>query len=192
MPILLILVSIAIFFVVIDPKYKEVQNLQDQITKNEDTLKLANELRKKREELRERYNQISDSEKFQLQKLLPDNVDNVRLIIDINNIAEKYGIAIQNFNITTSEDSKNDVKNLSSEFEDITGDSTLNYPDTSKVGVISFTFSVSAQYEVFTEFLLDLEESLRIVDIRSIDIDSSGDSSFYDYRVTLDTYWLKG
>lgn len=192
MPILLILVSIAIFFVVIDPKYKEVQNLQDQITKNEDTLKLANELRKKREELRERYNQISDSEKFQLQKLLPDNVDNVRLIIDINNIAEKYGIAIQNFNITTSEDSKNDVKNLNSEFEDITGDSTLNYPDTSKVGVISFTFSVSAQYEVFTEFLLDLEESLRIVDIRSIDIDSSGDSSFYDYRVTLDTYWLKG
>lgn len=189
-PILLIIVSVAIFFLVIDPQYKKIQDLQKEIEQNNRTLDLASELRKKREELRSRYNQISDDEKFELTKMLPDTVDNVRLIIDINNIAKKYGIAIQNFEITASEDSQKDVKVVNSEFEGVIDSANIEYADTSKVGVISFTFSVSAQYDVFIDFLKDLEEALRIVDIRSVDI-SAGDDVFYNYRVTLETYWLK-
>lgn len=192
MPIILILVSIGIFFLLFDPKYKDVKDLQQKIEQNNKTLDLANELRQKRETLRDRYNQISDGEKFDLEKLLPDTVDNVRLIIDINNIAEKYGIVIQNFEISNSEDSEKDVKVSKSEFEGIIDTAQIEYPDTSKIGVISFSFSVSAQYDVFIDFLRDLEESLRIVDIRSIDITrGSGEDVFYNYRVNLDTYWLK-
>lgn len=191
MPIVLILVSIGMFFLLIDPKYKEVQELQQQIEQNNRTLDLANELRRKRETLRDRYNQISEGEKFELEKLLPDTVDNVRLIIDINNIAEKYGIVIQNFEISASDDSEKDVRVTQSEFEGIIDNAQIEYPDTAKIGVISFSFSVSAQYDVFIDFLRDLEESLRIVDIRSIDIDRGSGDVFYNYRVNLDTYWLK-
>lgn len=192
MPILLIIVSIGIFFIVIDPEYNDVKDLQREIEQNNRTLDLAAQLRQKRELLRQKYNQISESERFELTKLLPDTVDNVRLIIDINNIAEKYGIIIQNFEITTSEDSDRDIRVLDSEFEGIIEDAAVEYPDTSKVGVISFSFSVAAQYDVFIEFLKDLEEALRIVDIRSISIDKGdGEDVFYNYRVNLDTYWLK-
>lgn len=192
MPILLIIVSIGIFFIVIDPEYKEVKDLQKEIEQNNRTLDLAAQLREKRESLRDRYNQISESERFELTKLLPDTVDNVRLIIDINNIAEKYGIIIQNFEITTSEDSDNNVRVLDSEFEGVIDNAAIEYADTSKVGVISFSFSVAAQYDVFIEFLKDLEEALRIVDIRSISIDRGDEEDvFYNYRVNLDTYWLK-
>lgn len=192
LPFLLILVSIGIFFLLIDPEYNEVKELQKQIEQNNRTLDLAAELRKKRELLREKYNQISDSERDELNKMLPDTVDNVRLIIDINNIAERYGIVIQNFEISASEDSERGVQVLDSEFDDVANTSSIRYPDTSRIGVISFTFSVSAQYDVFLEFLKDLEEALRIVDIRSIDISTgSAEDVFYNYRVSLETYWLK-
>jgi Tfp pilus assembly protein PilO len=192
MPIILILVSVGIFFLILDPEYQEVKALQTEIEENNRTLDLANQLRKKREVLRERYNQISNSDRFELEKLLPDTVDNVRLIIDINNIAEKYGIAIQNFEISASADSQNNVRVVEDEFDGAITDPPVDYPDTSKIGVISFSFSVSAQYDVFLSFLKDLEESLRIVDIRSISINrGSGEEVFYNYRVNLDTYWLK-
>jgi len=192
MPIILILVSIAIFFMVIDPQYKEVKGYQVVIEDNNRTLDLANELRKKRDSLRQKYNQISEEEKIKLSNLLPDTVDNVRLIIDINNIAKKYGIAIQNIDINATEDSEKNIKVIDSEFDNISDKGNISYADTSRVGVISFSFSVSAQYDVFIDFLNDLEEALRIVDIRSIDIERSADDNvFYDYRVNLDTYWLK-
>ena len=192
MPILLIIVSIGIFFVVIDPEYKEVKKLQDEIAQNNTTLDLAAQLREKRETLKAKYNQISEEERGELAKLLPDTVDNVRLIIDINNIAEKYGIIIQNFELSTSEDSDKDTRLIDDEFEGIIQGSAIQYPDTSKIGVVSFTFSVTAQYNVFLSFLRDLERALRIVDIRSIDITRSDtEGVFYNYRVNLDTYWLK-
>ena len=192
MPLVLIIISVGIFFILIDPEYNEVKDLQKKIEQNNRTLDLASELRKKRELLRQKYNQISDSERDELNKMLPDTVDNVRLIIDINNIAERYGIVIQNFEISASEDSERGVQVLDSEFDDVANTSSIRYPDTSRIGVISFTFSVSAQYDVFLEFLKDLEEALRIVDIRSIDISTgSAEDVFYNYRVSLETYWLK-
>lgn len=192
MPIILILVAIGVFFVFIDPKYNEVKDLQAQIERNNKTLDLAEQLREKREDLRQKYNQISDDEKLELQKMLPDTVDNVRLIIDISNIAEKYGIIIQDIQVAPEEDSEENVQVINSDFESTTSGSTINYPDTSKIGIISFSFSVVAQYDVFLDFLKDLEEALRIVDVRSITIDRVDDQSiFYNYSVKLDTYWLK-
>ena len=192
MPIILILAAIGVFFAFTDPKYNNVKDLQKEIEQNNRTLDLASELRQKREDLRQKYNQISDEEKFDLQKLLPDTVDNVRLIIDISNIAEKYGIVIQDIEIVQDEDSQSDIKVVNSDFEGVTDRSAISYPDTSKIGIISFSFSVVTQYDVFIDFLKDLEEALRIVDVRSIDIERVDDKSvFYNYSVNLDTYWLK-
>ena len=166
--------------------------MQVEIARNDTTLGLAADLRKKRGELKTKYNNISSQNREELEKLLPDTVDNVRLIIDIDNIAEQYGIVIRDFEISSTEDQEKEVKVIKSEFEGIIDNADLEYADTSKVGVISFSFSVTSQYDVFNRFLQDLEEALRIVDVRSVEISSSGDDSvFYDYRVNLDTYWLK-
>jgi Tfp pilus assembly protein PilO len=192
MPIIFILTSVGIFFLVINPQYEDIKKLQDEIEQNDVTLDLAERLREKRDLLKEKYNQISDAERFELTKMLPDTVDNVRLIIDINNIAAKYGIVIQNFEIGPSEDSEENIQKLSSDFVGANTTASIEYPDTSKIGVISFSFSVSSQYDVFINFLKDLEEALRIVDVRSVGISKGADEGvFYNYRVNLDTYWLK-
>lgn len=192
MPLFLIIISAAVFFFFIDPQYKEVKSLKIEIEENEKTLELAKQLRQKREELKEKYNSISTDEKADLGKLLPDTVDNVRLIIDINNIAEKYGVVIRDISIGEDDKSKDDTKVIESEFTDFVGSSAISYPDTSKIGVISFSFSVSTQYDVFVELLKALEQTLRIVDIRDVTITrGEKDDIFYNYKVTMDTYWLK-
>jgi len=194
-PVILILVSIGMFFILFDPRYNEVKELQQEIQENNETLDLAKQLREKRDILRDKYNQISNDEKLELQKLLPDTVDNVRLIIDINNIAKKYGILIQDIAVASDDDEIDDrtgkIQSLDSEFEGIIDDVNIEYADTSKIGVISFSFSATAQYTVFLEFLKDLEEALRIVEIRSLEIERDSENIFYTYRVNLDTYWLK-
>ncbi len=193
-PIILIVLSIGIFLFLIDPQYKKIQVTNAEIAENNKTLEIANKLKSKKDELSAKYNQISQEEKGQLEKLLPDTVDNVRLIIDINNIANQFGIVIRNINIDTKEDSPSTPKGVisqTSNFEGVLKQDAIKYVDTSKIGVISFSFSVSAKYEVFLQFLKQLEESLRIVDIRNIEITQGSGSVFYDYKVTLDTYWLK-
>jgi Tfp pilus assembly protein PilO len=194
-PLILILLSVGIFFFLIDPQYKKVQALQAEVAENNRTLEIAKKLREKREELREKFNRISQEEKAELEKLLPDTVDNVRLIIDINNVAEQFGIVIRNININTNDGAESDsgsVRSQGSSFEGVIEENAIKYVDTSKIGVITFSFSVSAKYEVFLEFLKQLEESLRIVDIRNIEISrGSSEGTIYDYQVTMDTYWLK-
>jgi Tfp pilus assembly protein PilO len=194
-PIILIFLSIGVFFFLIDPEYGEVQDLQAKVYENNKTLDIAAKLSARHEDLKKKYNLISQDEKGRLEKLLPDTVDNVRLIIDINNIAEKAGIVIRDISIQTNDGGESragTVRTQGSTFEDVIGDDAIRYADTSKLGVITFSFSVSAKYEVFLEFLNQLEESLRIVDIRNIEINrGSSEGMIYDYKVTMDTYWLK-
>ncbi len=103
--ITLIIISIGVFLFFIDPQYKNVKSLRDEIKKNEEIIDRANKLDLKKNELNDKYNQISPTDKSALETLLPDTVDNVRLIIDINNIAEKFGIVIRDISIN-SKDSK--------------------------------------------------------------------------------------
>ncbi len=193
-PIILILIAIAVFFFLIDPKYTDVQALQMEVAENEKTLKVAQELAQKRQELRDKYNSISQEEKNKIERLLPDTVDNVRLIIYIDDIAEKMGLVVRNISIASEKEPSPNVVSgtVESQFEGIVDEDAIQYVDTTKIGVISFSFSVAAEYDVFLDFLTQLEDSLRIVDIRNINITrGSADSGLYEYSVTLDTYWLK-
>lgn len=193
--IILIILSILVFFFFTDGQYKKVQKLQAEIEKNAEVLETANKLNLKKEELNTKFNKISQEEKSELEKLIPDTVDNVRLIIDINNIANQFGIIIRDISIVSKDSTSNTgsskpISSQSSNFDGVLQEGTVKYVDRSNIGVISFSFTVSAKYEVFLEFLEKLEESLRIVDIRNIEV-SRGADVFYNYKVTMDTYWLK-
>jgi predicted nuclease with TOPRIM domain len=188
---ILIVVSIGVFFTLITPERENIKLLQEEIRKNDDTLKLADQLEKTTKELRDRYNSISGEEKERLLRLLPDTIDNVRMIIDIYNIAEQKQLTLTNFQISEGDKNAN-ISGPSGEFNDLEKDLKLSYSDPSKVGVLSFSFSVSAKYDTFVDLLKTLEQTLRMVDIRTINISGGGsDSVFNNYSVTLDTYWLK-
>src|ERR1700744_1679822 len=103
LPILLIIVAIGIFYTFTDSR---ISQLKAVAASNADYLSAINNSEKlisERDAVLQQYNAISPSDQSRLNTMLPDNVDNVRLIIDVNGIAARHGFSIQN--ITTSADS---------------------------------------------------------------------------------------
>lgn len=182
-PLILIIVSVGLFFAFVDPQYKEVQVLLEEKQENDQLLVKARELREKRQELMARYSSISEEEREMLKKILPETVDNVRLIRDINTIAANpnNGMILKDISITGG---------LEEETDD---ESRIIDQTDGQYGTITLSFSTTAPYDIFKNFVGELENSLRVVDITALRINNAGDETegVYDYDVTLDTYWLR-
>lgn len=177
MPIIFILAGIAVFFFYTNPQFQALKgNISDQNQIVEANNKAAT-LRAVREKLTTDRNKINQTDVDKITKMLPDGVENVGLIIDIDNIASKYGMRIRNTKV-------NDTGSTKASTVAIAG------PDTKKFGTISLSFAVTSTYENFIAFLRDLEASQRLVDVTSLTFASNKEGR-YEYNVTLQTYWLK-
>lgn len=187
---LLIVASIGLFFGYINPTYgsvtgsavlteKSIQELQKDVADYTDALSKAHEIEKVRTGLLEVYNSIPADDLDKLMKLLPDHIDSVRLIIDINNVAAQFGMTLKN--ITLAGDGKDTPKPASS---------AIGPKDTTYSSVI-LQFTVSGSYGDFRLFLADLEKSLRLIDVETLGFASKVDTEAYEYRVTIATYRLE-
>jgi hypothetical protein len=184
-PILLIAVSVGVFFMVIDPAYEKVQDNSATIDDNSKMIDLANELRRERENLNARFNNISEEDKQKLEKVLPDAVDNVRLIRDIQDIAVTFGIEISNIGVTGDSSSTEGQTERDRERDLISNSGGASF------GKISLSFSVAnTSYDNFKAFMRRLEDFIRLVDVREFSVAAAG-SNLFNYSVTLDTYWLR-
>ncbi|MBU3669084.1 MAG: hypothetical protein FGM57_03970 [Candidatus Taylorbacteria bacterium] len=174
MPIIFIIAAVAGFFVYTNPQYQKLKAKMAEYQKIVEANNKATTLRAVRQKLSEDRNKISEADVDKLSKMLPDSVENVGLIIDIDNIASKYGMRIRNTKINESG----------------ARSAAAVGPDARKYGTISLSFSVTSSYENFIVFLKDLESSVRLVDLTSLTF-SSAKEGRYDFNVTLQTYWLK-
>lgn len=174
-PILLILLAVGLFIGYTNPLYQQVKEKNVKLEKIVEANSKAKKLREVRESLTAERNQISEENINKVKKLLPDGVENVRLIIDINNIAAKYGV-----NITGTKINDGGGSQASQAFG----------PGTAKYGTIGLSFGVHLSYENFLLFLKDLESSLRLVDVTTLSFTSTKDGQ-YDFGITIQTYWLK-
>ncbi len=192
LPITLILASIAVFLVVIMPTYKKVADLRAQVSEKNNALDQARVLEKEREQLTNKYNEISLENRERLEKLLPDNVDNIRLILEINDVvASAYGMTLKDIKYDSNDNSKK-TQNASGAS---VAQATPN--DTNPYGVWNLEFSTEGSYDNFLNFINALEHNLRMVDIASISFDSNVEKDkknpgdVYKYSFKIKTYWLK-
>jgi Tfp pilus assembly protein PilO len=171
--IVLVLASVGLFFGYIDPAYMHVKDLQAKQAEYDNALTNSKQLQAEREKLLTKFNAIDKSDRDMLAKLLPDNIDNIRLIIDIDEMAKSYGMRIRNF--------KTDVNDK----KDTIGKDATAY------GTLTLSFSTTAPYNTFLGFLRDLEKSLRVLDVTAVQFSAGDTNQLYDYNVTVKTYWLK-
>ncbi|MDD5318756.1 MAG: type 4a pilus biogenesis protein PilO [Candidatus Pacebacteria bacterium] len=174
-PIILVILAIGIFFGYTDGVYQDVKGLSITKAQLADAQANAAKLRAKRDLLVQDYNNIPDASIQRLQKALPDGVNNVGLVLDINDIASKYGMIIKGIQINQ---------------ETAGSGAVVLGPDSKPYGSITLSFSVTTSYETFQLFLHDLESSLRVVDLTSLSFASNKDN-LYTYSLTIQTYWLK-
>lgn len=173
-PIIFFVASICLFIFYANPLYQGIKAKQVSYAQINEANNKAAQLRQVRSQLLQTRNNISDADIEKLKKMIPDGVENVGLIIDINNIAKRHGMSIKNSRISQSSSDKTDSLGANS----------------SKFGSVSIAFSVTASYDNFLVFMRDLESSLRLVDVTSLNFTSNPDGR-YDYAITLQTYWLK-
>ena len=168
---------------IISPRYKEVQAMGVEVANYSNRLVTAQKLKLSREELIAKYNSIPKADLDNLKILLPESVDNIRLIIQIDSLATKNGLSsLRNvqYDSTKTDQSK---------------------PDSSSgpqkpYGEFTLSFDTTGQYNNFLSFISDLEQNLRLVDVSAVVFgqNSGGERGLADslkYSVTLKTYWLK-
>lgn len=177
LPFLILGLAAAVFFYFTAPLIDQIDALKIQKAELTVALAHANKLKERQDTLAAIYNGIDPADEKNLEEFLPNNIDNVRLIIDINDIAKKYGLTIRNPNI---------VKAEAKEGEAPPAARTAGTAENSA----AISFSISSSYEILKLFLADLAKSLRIVDIDSLSF-TANDRNLYDYQVSLRTYWLK-
>lgn len=176
-PIGLIAAAIGLFVLYTNPTYQTIKDLSVQANSYDDALNKAQQLRATRDQLLSRRNSFSPDDVQKLGRVLPDNVDNIRLIIDINNIAAKHFLSLVNVKLG---DVSSSAKAQSALAVGSSGD---------PVGSVEVGFSVSANYDDFLAFLQDLEHSLRLIDVEKITFKvSQGDLNTYVFQIR--TYWL--
>lgn len=156
---------------------KELQAEADRLNAG---LEITAELMKLNKELEDKIKSIDQNQLQNLDRFLPDSVDNVQLVLDVNSIAVSSGMKIGGIKIDDTEQKSTDV--------------TIPVASSTepKVAKLQMTFTVEGSYQTFLGFLDNLSRSLRLLDVLSIKFkaDEKG-ANFYKYEVTIQTYWLK-
>ena len=185
-PTIMLAAAIGLFVVFTNPAYQDIGALRVQQASYNQALNNSQELLKVRDNLTAIYNNMSTTQRDDLSKLMPDNVDNIRLIIDIQNVALKYGM------------NPTDIKYDANATGPTTGATPAavtpaQLANTQKdYGTFELEFSVTGSYSNFLSFIGDLEHSLRMIDIESITFQApNAGSSAIKYDIRVKTYWLK-
>lgn len=189
--ILAVVGAIALFVFYTQPAYDIVKAEQANIAEYDAALEKASELQRLKQALLSRYNAMDTADVTRLQKLLPDHVDNVRLILDLDNMAARRGLSIENVVVGNPAGSPERT---------VVGAIGANR---SKYDSLTLKFSTSGTYTDFLGFMRDLEGDLRIVDIVSLSLArATGERApfsqpgafaepVYRYDLSVRTYWLK-
>jgi len=178
LPLLLIIIAIASFFWWINPHYTNVQLLQTQLGQSNSALDSMSELESVRAGLIEKQDSFDATNIAKLQKLLPDNVDNIRLFLDIQGIASRYGTSISDIAVA-------DQNQKSSSSQQPIGPSGKQY------GQMMLSFSITTSYENLSLFLKDLEKGLRLVEIKSLSFTADNKNlNKYKVSVGINAFWL--
>lgn len=180
-----------VFFVYTKPTYDNIDTLKAEISQFDSALDKSKEMQELKRSLLSRYNTFTSEQLNRLGRLLPDHVDNVRLVLDLDSLASRYGMAVQNVVID---------RDLSVVKQEQTVIGALS-AQAAQYDSLTMQFATRGTYNSFVGFLKDLESSLRVVDLVALSIDPDSSTvgpdgepladPIYRYNVTLRTYWLK-
>lgn len=175
--ILLIIASILGFVLFVSPQYQDITKLRTEEAQLKNVLANSRTLQEKRDQLLNRYNGFSAQEVARLEKMVPNNADNVKLILELQTLASRYGLELQTAALSDEEE-----QNQRSQVQVVNRD----------YGTIGLDLVIRGSYEGFVSFLEDIEKSLRIIDVHSLSFrPDTNTPTIYQFNVGLRTYWLK-
>lgn len=191
-PSVLFIIALGIFLTYTKGQYAKVQALKSVNQVYQKAIDDSVELIRKRDQVVNAYNSISEADRTRLEQLLPERVDIIRLVIDIRSVIERRGGKFKDVNIGTEQIKVGtaDAAKKNTGAEQVLADGSVPVEDDKGVKPTAITLKFTATYEDFLNILKDIESSLRLVEVSSISFEP-GDSAQYEYTVKLKTFWLK-
>jgi Tfp pilus assembly protein PilO len=176
-PLALLISSAGLVFSYIKPTYgvlTQYQALNDRLTVAQENLKT---FESKRDQLTQQYSQIREADLKKLERMIPDKVNAVQTIIDIDALAQVNSIRIGSFALPSGDSAS--------------GASDPNVSQ-SNYASESFGLELAGGYQNFKNFLAGLESSLVIMDVTQLSLDanesSEGAVGEYKYQVSFNVY----
>lgn len=194
--IILIAASIAFFMFFTKKQWVELKANRLEVEKLNIAQDNARKLKDKIDNLSKIRSSIVDQDE-KIKKMIPDNVENVKLIIDFDNMLQDLVATNKTESLYKS---AGDTGKISIDNPKITqGTAVVDGSfDATQLGVADFSFSVALTYNDFLDFLKRIETSTRIFDIESISFSTPSsvgtkdpNNIVYTFNIALKTYWLK-
>lgn len=170
------IISLSIGYAFAYPKIGDITLLMTEKQKYENYLETVSNIENKKSELLTEFDKISAEDKKNIETILPNSLDFVKLISQIDSVAAKYGISID--------------KVSSREMSSLVDDTIENVQPQKIYNSAIIGFSFLASYEKFNDFMGDLEKSLRILDVKSVKLETK-EKGVNSFQVEFETYWLK-
>jgi len=192
-PLLLIVVGIGGFFLITSPIYDDITALQAEAEVYNQALENSANLQKERDRLTTKYNSFKPEDLNKLNKMLPNTVDNIQLILEIQEEAAKRGIIVKNVEFepeqfvdqglqdaaTSPNATPTPASNTASGQAAAAGQTpataarnragrTASVDDNKDYETFELEFSVEGSYDDFVAFMELMERSLRLIDINTI------------------------
>jgi len=182
--LILLTLAIGIYFTVTKNIIADISSVKKINEQYVTAMASADKLIKVRDQVTRDYNSIAQEDRDRLDKLIPSTVDNIRLIIDLNSVALRHGFTLRNIKAAAAKESSQTgaAGPVSSPARGPISEPVLDS--------VNVSFSVSAPYQQFINFMQDIEASLRLMDVTRMTI-TANDSGIYDYGVEIRTYWLR-
>ena len=174
--------------------------LRTDVTTYNKALDNVKELQKTFDNLVGTYKNITQEDKDKLEHFLPNTANNIKFILEIENIANLHSMPIKNIKFQAQNALKDPNAATGAQPTKATGITVNNSADSRTYGTFPIEFTTEGDYDTFTAFLHDIEHNLRLVDVKSISFavpptpvkfGEGPNPNIYTYSLKVETYWLK-
>lgn len=193
-PIISMLIALALLLTYVKPSFEEIKSVQSETQDYTEAIDRSEALHARVNELIMRQNSFSPADLERLEALLPDQIKEVSLMLDIDALSKRHNLTFGNILLeNTGEDN---VKPLP---ETVTR-SVLRDPGNPAAGSreetvtipryytpVDISFAVTGTYTDFKSFIADLERSLVLMDIMDLTV-SATEGDLTTYSVTTRLY----
>src|SRR3989338_9715056 len=125
------------------PENPSVNEIKAQIAQYDEALKKVEQLEQLKQRLLAKFNSFNTDDIPRLETMIPDHVDNIGLILELDKIANKYGMTLENVDV--------DAMPASRGGDIATGDSSIG--SWQHYDSLTLRFSTFGTYEYFGTFL---------------------------------------
>jgi Tfp pilus assembly protein PilO len=180
LPAFALILAIGIFFAYVSPAWSgSIAATKAAIAADDEALVSAQQYSTQQNQLASARDAIDPVNLAALSTFLPDSVDNVGLILDLNALAARSGFSVANIDVVTGGTGAPRPRS---------GGALPSAVD--PVGSVDLSLTAVGTFSSLQSFLSGVEKSARIIDIRDLIIKGS-DTGVYDYQMTLSLYWLR-